>query len=349
MRGFSKFIAVALLSLSVAALPVFAIGPAGQTITPQRGAEVRILYGDATGVNGTFGGSGFIIANKKVTLQNGTDEGFYCVVTSDHVVSPNGTLAGVGTLPNIGIAFNNSPVTTLNNQGPYLRGTGIRSTNIFGAATKVDLALVWVDYGLYSQINDLFVRNMVSDSTAAKAFSVIGYGNQGNLVAGTGFKSTGNYGTQRYANSKADAYLNAFAGPVGYVFDAVRDLVPNPNAVGATAGAGTIFDGDSGSPWLTSIVAQQAGQNIDYFTQDAFAVTESGVTRDTVPADGTYFRDFGAAGYGVHLAGTTGTADGKTYRENLTNACMMLPEPTAILLILPWGLVLLAARCRFAV
>ena len=136
MRKVSHFITAALLSLSVAALPALAIGPAGQTIAPQRGAEVRILYGDATGQNGSFGGSGFIIANKKVTLQNGTEEGFYCVVTSDHVVSSNGTLAGVGTLPNVGIAFNNSPNATVANQGAYMLGTGIRCTNIFGPATK---------------------------------------------------------------------------------------------------------------------------------------------------------------------------------------------------------------------
>ena len=87
------------LALGLGALAL-ATGPSNQTAQLNR--EIRVLYGlNAGGNNGNFNGTGTIFDNMNINGQ-----GYFCVVTADHVVSSNGTKAGA-LFGGLGVGFGN--------------------------------------------------------------------------------------------------------------------------------------------------------------------------------------------------------------------------------------------------
>lgn len=331
------------LRLLAASIPLSLIGTAmaigpdnqvvGGAIGSQWGGVVRILLNTNVGANtGSFNGTGTIIGNV-----NQQGQGWYCILTADHVVSTNGpgdpTAAGIGAVQ----------MNSVGNGGddgvaawPVMSGYAIRTKSLFGAASAVDLALVAVNYGAYNAGNDIFVRNLVNDNSH-RTFSIIGFGQEARRVA-TGYQGVGNYGTQRYENNVVNRYAPNFSNG-GYTYDAVTSkIIFDPGTV--FPGTGAAYDGDSGAPLFTSGVASEPGQGISYYAYDVFGVHQGGQGRGA----GRQFRDYGMDQYHVWLGGTTGTHDGQNYISHINRVCGMVPEPSTLVALSLGALALLRRR-----
>jgi hypothetical protein len=261
IAGVWAFLAVLLFSAQSAA-----IGPSNQTINPTFDSVVRIMYDNGLGGGiGQFNGTGSVIDYKQ--LANG--DGAVCVLTADHVLSrtqgPNGL-----NLPGLGIAFGNSG----NNSGnsAYFKANYVARPNFNNGPMNVDIGVLTVDIGPYDPALTALSRKLIP-ATAFFYFTDIGYGNEGKLNAGLKrYDAQGKYGTERYLNDKIGTFqMNANVG--GYTYEAAEWFVtgpppPNTNIVGTGAG----FDGDSGSPFFSSTSVLDPNNNINYFTDNQFAV-----------------------------------------------------------------------------
>ncbi len=331
-------------------LPAYAIGPDYQTITPQDDSVVSVLINAVIGSGvGTFNGTGEIVAN----TMGADDNGFFEILTADHVVSTTGTMAGA-VRPNLGIAFDNDPVT------PPLAGAStfndLNAVNVYrlGSTGTEDIAVMNVDYGTYNPAYNADVISLtpaysLDDDTIVPEvsdFSDIGYGNQGNLVAG-GYQAQGVYGVQRFLTDTISNIVPNFAGPGGYTYNSAQFTVKNPFNI-AQAGTGTIFDGDSGSPMLSG---DSVNTTVD--------VPESDYTDYDGPTAMSYYTDdeFAVATFGTITAGgfiAFGNTDGGVALDQADINWILLhgtedylPEPTALVL-LPAAMLLALRRNRRA-
>jgi hypothetical protein len=340
---------VGLLALAWS-LPAYASGPDYQTVNPTYDSVVQVLYNAVVGSGvGTFNGTGEIVQN----TEGADDNGFFEILTADHVVSATGTFAA-GVLPNLGISFGNDPVT------PPLAGASTfndyNAVNVWrwGSTGTEDIAVMNVDYGTYNPAYNADVisltpayhldsnNNIVQDMNY---FSDIGFGNQGKLAAGK-YVAQGNYGTQRFLTDSISNIAANFAGPGGYTYNSDQFTVKNPQNI-AQAGTGAGFDGDSGSPMLTSdpvnvtinvpntpYTNYNGNTPMSYYTDDESAVFTFGP--NTLPNIA-----FGSTEGGVALS----QADINWIMLHGTEA--YLPEPTALIL-LPAAMLLALRRNRRA-
>jgi hypothetical protein len=255
---------VALLSaLILNQASVLAIGPSGQTIAPQYNDVVRVLVGDTTlpDGEGLFNGTGSVVGN-----QNVAGQGTLWILTADHVIATGGPTGS--TRSAIGFDFGNSPDAggaATGNSGYYNNAyAGVGNVRRGGPTGLEDIAMFGVNYGAYDAgLNSLIVN--VVPATAFFNFSDIGYGNQGNLVAGSGYQAQGKYGTERYFNQKVGTFnLSYSAG--GYTMETAEFQIQNPTDPQAPAGSGAALDADSGSPWFSS------ANNGTYYQNNEFAV-----------------------------------------------------------------------------
>ncbi|HWX21638.1 MAG TPA: hypothetical protein VN578_17175 [Candidatus Binatia bacterium] len=281
---FAKLAAPGLLLLVQSA--ALAIGPAGQTIAPQYDNVVRVLVLDTSLPDGEgfFNGTGSVVAN-----QNVGGQGMLWVLTADHVISTGGPTGAARS--GIGFAFGNSPDAggAATGNSAYYNNSYAQVGSIFrGGSTGVeDLALYGVDYGAY---NAALTTVSLVPATAFFNFSDIGYGNQGNLVAG-GYQAQGKYGTQRYFNQKVGTFKLTYTTADGYTMETAEFQIQNPTDASAPAGSGAALDADSGSPWFSS------ANNGTYYKNNEFAVL-SGIKGG--PTNGLFA--FGQTEYAVSLS-----------------------------------------------
>lgn len=155
---------------------VFASGPDNQY--GYKTPIVRIGLGNA------FQGTGTIIGNQRVAGKNGDpDQGYFCVLTADHVVAK-----GVD-----GMVYNNLSVGfgklhDVSSLGFPLAGAYLPNATVVARKgidkdhpdEKVDMAVVKVPYGVYDTTFDAFVMPISPNTIVpGEAFSSAGYGNQG--------------------------------------------------------------------------------------------------------------------------------------------------------------------------
>ena len=317
------------LAVTVASIAssAFAIAPTGQTITHD--PVVRILRNlDANSQNGLFWGTGTIIGN----LNRG-GMGYYCVITADHVVSSAGT-AGAAPHTGLGIGFGNKGPGGIAAAG----GDGLKASYIARQpAAGVDIALLGIKYGMYDQTKDALVRSVVvpnittAPGSGVEEYSnpvtIMGYGNEGVLNgAGTGYNSTGNYGTLRYANNKVTSVRRGYNPFDGYTFDAFECTNDEPGSAGSIPGEGITFDGDSGSAYF-STGGEMVGNNL--------------VKKNGIVAIHSYGKNSPAL-WGSKFGGVIITQDIKNW---IDTKCAAVPEP-ATMTALALGVAALARRRR---
>jgi hypothetical protein len=265
-----------------------AIGPSGQTISPQDDSVVRVLVLDNTLPDGEgfFNGTGSVVGN-----QNVGGDGTLWILTADHVISSTGTRTG-SARSGIGLAFGNSPDAggAATGNSAYYNNSYAQPGSLFrgGATGLEDLALFGVNYGVFNPALSALTVNLVP-ATAFFAFSDIGYGNQGNLVAG-GYQAQGKYGTQRYFNQRVGTFNSSYSA-LGYTMETAEFVIQDPAGGGVPAGSGAALDADSGSPWLSS------ASNGTFFQNNEFAVL-SGIK--PAPTNGLFA--FGQTEYAVSLS-----------------------------------------------
>ncbi len=300
-------VGVSALLFVLACQSAWAIGPDNQTINPTFDSVVRVLFDSGLGGGiGEFSGTGTVIGNANV---NG--EGWLCVLTADHVVS-NGMgmmSANRPTLPGLGIAFGNSGNDTGNSA--YLRAQRVLRPNFNDGPKDVDIAVLSINYGLFNPLFTPLVRTLVP-ATAFFFFSDVGYGEEGKLnLANSRYDGQGKFGTQRYFNDKITLFQAGFNSFLDYNYEAAVWFVTGPNAMGAIAGTGAAFPGDSGSPLFSSET------NGTFFTNNEFGVVTAGET------DGMGNIPFGAKQFAVAL-----TRDQIAWIEH---SCA-IPEPASVCL-----------------
>jgi len=340
-----------LLIVAGSAQLALAIGPANQTISPQDNSVVRLLDGSATGnaAGANFDGTGSIIDNMDINGQ-----GWFCVLTADHVVSSTG--AQGGALANsVGIAFGNS--ANNNGSSAYLVAN---QSKIFrgGVGGLEDLAVVGVPYGAFNPaFNSYAISLQVAGSPTNQLFSDIGFGNQGNLTP-TGYQAQGLYGTQRFLNDAIDTITPVQAQPGGYTYAAALWTIDNPNGAGAHIGSGSAFDADSGSPYfaisngasalVTNLVFQNTTNNttVFYNTDGEFAVHTFGSGTTNMPPStiaNQTFKAFGNTNGGVALF--------QPEINWIETECALVPEPSSVTLVIfgMAGLFLARRRARAGV
>lgn len=197
-----------------AASLAFASGPDNQY--GYKTPIVRIATGNQ------FQGTGTIIENHRVVDPNGDAQGYFCVLTADHVISTgvNGNVLG-----NLSVGFGNlhdfsqGPFPNGGNYMPNARVVGRKGIDAMHPNEMVDMALLLVPYGKYDPTYDGYVMALSPvDAKPGDLFSSAGYGNQGARLieaaprAGgilqpdgkwwNGYKGTGTYEEQRsYYNS----------------------------------------------------------------------------------------------------------------------------------------------------
>jgi hypothetical protein len=295
------------------------IGPDNQTLNPTLDGVVRVLFDNNLGGGvGEFVGTGSLIDNRNVNGQ-----GWLCVLTADHVVSSDDTPSGA-TVKSPGIALGNSNNTTGNSAylpaGPVFRR---------GPTGRVDIALLGVNYGPFSAGYTPLVRKLVAANNFSQYFSAIGYGEEGQVVAG-GFQAQHRNGTQRYLNEHADFVSNYSS--LGYLYNAARWRTNDPNDPMVTVkGTGATFGGDSGAPYFSNTQMHDESNDIYYLTNDQFAV-------HTASDRGPDFKPFGTMNYGVALD----DAD----LQWIHDSCMAVPEPAAGTILIVLMIRLIAHRRR---
>lgn len=308
------FAAYLLFSSATGAL---AIGPSNQVISPTYDRVVRVLKD--VGLGGGVGfmeGTGSVVGN-----QNVNGNGYLWVLTADHVVSSNGTRTGA-TAAGLGLAFGNSPTNSGNST--YFASATADASHVFRGGTTgfKDMALVGINYGAYDSAKSSLVVNLVSNG-AFIDFSDIGYGNQGNLVAG-GYQAQNSYGTERYFTERITWSNANWADPQGYIYPAWGFQILGPGdseAVGG--GGGAALDADSGSPWFST------GFNGSYFTTGQFAIL-TGI--NSAPVNGLF--PFTATERALALS----NAD-----INWINSIVGVPEPGTFAVII---LAIVPVACR---
>lgn len=301
-----------------------ATGPSNQTAQLNR--EIRVLYGlDAAGNNGNFNGTGTIFDNMNINGQ-----GYFCVVTADHVVSSNGTKAGA-LFNGLGVGFGNDSATS-GLSGLKQVGNVARYGNLGGQ----DVAVFAVSYGAYNAANDQFVAKLGTPLTQASGpFSEWGFGNTGDFVAG-GMNTLNQYGVERFQNNSFTRFMNVAYS--GYAYNSIQWTFNAQNG----SGNGTSFDGDSGGAYFngsqqgfTISVNGKIPQNMNAFTDYLVGVHDFG--------DNNAFKAFGFMGNG----GTPMTAGLEAWMQK---ACMnAVPEPSSMLaLALPVAILALRRRRKAA-
>ena len=321
-------VAGVLLSFLSTSAQTRAIGPQNQLIDPTFDAVVRVLYdnpGQQDDGDGYMNGTGTIIDHHNVG-----GEGVLCVLTADHVVSKTGTFGGA-LVDKPGIAFGNSAKDSGNS--PYW----VANPNVqrYGANGTSDYAVLSVKYGAYNPDYDTLVRDLIPASSFFD-FTVIGYGNEGQLVdqfpppGDDGYQSQGVYGTQRYMNDKVSTYATEAANfsAIGYTYlEAAIWYIDDPFAAGSADGSGTTFDADSGSPYFSSEFADDGANDIFYLTNNQFGVHTGTILDNNPPGSPAGYKAFGVENYGVALT----QAD----IDWIHSACLrLIPEPNSLTLML---------------
>jgi hypothetical protein len=238
------------------------IGPQNQTINPTFDGVVRVLHDGGLGRGiGTFDGTGSIIANI-----NNNGQGVLYVLTCDHVVSTKGPDDPTAKSP--GIAFGNSPGNTGNSA--YMKAAKVFRPNFNNGPTRNDIAVLRINYGAFNRAFTVLVRNLVPANNITTNLSTIGYGEQANLAA-TGYQGQNLYGTERYFNQNVTEY-ELVATELGYVYNAAEWTVNNPANAGNIPGSGVALRGYSGSPAFRSMFVPDPANNLNYLTDNEFAV-----------------------------------------------------------------------------
>jgi hypothetical protein len=292
-----------------------ASGPDMQLVNPNFESVVRILYDKNLGGGvGEFEGTGSVIDYRNIG-----GEGWLCVLTADHVVSSNGK-AGGSTRRSPGIAFGNAPNDTGNSV--YMKAYNVFRPNFSGGPKNVDIAVLTLDVGKYDPASKY--KSLVRTLEVAHAFfpfSLIGYGNAGKLVA-DGYKSLGKYGTERYLTDKIATFNTTYKSPGGYAYDSAQWIITDPrDGEGKLTGRGTGRNGDSGSSLFSAVKVHDDKLNLDYYTDEQFAVYTGSIrprgTREN-------FIPFGSIGRSVALD----NADINWIRRDC--ALANVPEPPSI-------------------
>lgn len=295
-----------LLVMSTATATVYASGPANQTSNLAHAVRVMINRNATTGFS-SMNGSGSIIANL-----NRNGQGWFCVLTADHVVSSTGTAAGA-THANLGVAYGNSPT----NSGD---GLSDPATVVFRKVdAAVDLAVLGVHYGTYNAAFNNRVASLWDPlSPDPQIFAAFGYGARGDDdPANNQWLRTPTYGTQRFwaASCNAIANVSPFGG---YTFQGVSWDVIGAGAANAVSGQGISYDGDSGSGYMSDSLMNIGGKNV--YTNKIFAVHSYGTTLFNATYPNGY-TPYGRVNGGVYL--------NAAYLQWVRAKCDLVPEPAS--------------------
>lgn len=243
VRSASRALAASGMALAFMTAP--ASGPDNQFgyLTP----VVRVFY-NRDGMN-QMAGTGTIIDNHNVNGQ-----GFFCVLTADHVVAAGGP--GGNVRNGLGIAFGQlqgvDPTGYFPNNGNFMAGSLVGR---LGPTGFVDLAVLAIPYGAYNPNYDQYVMGLAgAEMNVGDAFSSAGYGRVGTRliqnfqwpnrpgipVGGgnywNGFDGMASDQTQRFyynsVNSKPIIDNNALAprGIPGDLVDPERSVEPYPGS-----------------------------------------------------------------------------------------------------------------------
>jgi len=313
-----------------------------------------------TDVNGNpqFSGTGTVIDNRNVNGQ-----GYFCVLTADHVIANGGPTGNVKN--GLGIAFGN-----LNGfDATYFPGnSNFLAANLVGrlgpgANPTVDMAVLSVNYGAYnagyskftlglSGANQLGIGSLFSsDGFGRPATPLIEANQRPGGIPSNGMWWNGYVGQpvdyyQRFIYNRVDALPNIddnfladttdgsvvpYGGDQpadnprqGYAYSGAQWDLTSPDNPNVVNGEGITRGGDSGAPYLLSVGNSQLIAGIHTY---GYSLIENGQTSQKVP-------------WGFQVMGVLLTP---AYQTWIQQQCASVPEPCS-LLAMAGGLALLAKR-----
>ena len=305
------------------------------------------------GIKDKFQGSGTVIENQKVAGVNGApDQGYFCVLTNDHVVAagPNGAVhndltAAFGKLHDV----NQMPFP---NNGNYLKNAVVvarKGIDALHPNELVDMAIVKVPYGNYNPGYDVYKMAISPvDLQVGALFAGAGYGNQGErLVEGAqrpggilqpdnkwwnGYKGNAKYEEQRFYYNSLDKVfkIDDFTDPPDETYNPYDPSDPNaPQGDDPTGYVYETMEYDLTPPTATrAVVGEGMGFNGDsgspFMVWDGTQNAIAGIhTYGTYAKEVGRIKPWGSLGGGVHL--------NAQYRDWIMTECMKpVPEPASL-------------------